>query len=69
MSNKDRDDFPPLDGQPAKQVRIFQMDGDGRPIKKIAEYETEEDAVKKHKPRMDRREAVEERKPEGTTFA
>ena len=27
-----------------------------------AEYEGEEDAVKKHRPRKDRREAVEERK-------
>jgi hypothetical protein len=33
-----------------------------------AEYEGEEDAVKKHRPRKDRREAVEERKPKGTTY-
>jgi hypothetical protein len=68
MIDRDRDDFPPLEGEPAKQVRVFQMDGDGKPIKKIAEYETEEDAARKHRPRMDRREAVEQRNPEGTTY-
>jgi len=68
MINQDRDDFPPLDGQPDKRVRVFQMDGNWKPIKQVAEYETEEDAVKKHQPRMDRREAVEVRNPEGTAY-
>jgi hypothetical protein len=68
MSNGDRDDFAPLDGQPDKRVRVFQMDQGWKPIKRIAEYENEDEAVTKHRPSVARREAVEERKPEGTTY-
>jgi hypothetical protein len=70
MSGQDDERYPVDDplfpAKPSAKFKIFSMH-DGRPHTKIAEYETEEELLK-HRQRLDRVEAVEVRRREGTKY-
>jgi hypothetical protein len=58
-----RDDDPgiPIEGEPYRKVRVYQM-GERGAVGVVAEYEDDDDPLRRHRQRLDRHEAVLVRK-------
>lgn len=61
MGRDDDDAGIPIDGEPCRKVRVHQMNGRDA-VRVVAEYEDEDDLLRRHRVRLDRLEAVLVRK-------